>query len=147
MSGGRFSYMDSALKNEIFSWSLGDNYKPGIDDVFEDDEISELVWDVLDLIHEFDWYKSDDTAEDDYLRAKVKFKSKWFARNRKKYIANLIDEKLDCFKTELYKNFCLDEKGFEKILSEKNKERGSDDYYEDFSTYLSKILNKEGELT
>lgn len=146
MSGGLFNYMDSSLKNEMFSWSDDNRYRPGVDNTFEDDEISELIWDVMDLIHEFDWYRSSDTDEDSYLEAKIKFKSKWFTRNRKKYIANLIDEKLNNFKVELYKNFCLDEKSFKNIVSEKNKERGSEDYCADFNTYLSKRLKEEGEL-
>ena len=37
MSGGRFDYIDSRAKNEIFGWG----YKPT--NVFEDREISELV--------------------------------------------------------------------------------------------------------
>ena len=49
MSGGHFEYLDSRLKEEIFGWTD----KP--ENVFEDREISELVFDVLDLIHEFDW--------------------------------------------------------------------------------------------
>ena len=49
MSGGRFNYMDSTIKNEIFGWTN----KPI--NVFEDREISELVWDVFDLIHSYDW--------------------------------------------------------------------------------------------
>lgn len=46
MSGGRFDYKDSSLKGEIYGWTD----KPS--NVFEDREISELVWDVLDLIHD-----------------------------------------------------------------------------------------------
>lgn len=42
MSGGRFNYLDSQLKHEIFGWTD----KPS--NVFEDREISELVWDILD---------------------------------------------------------------------------------------------------
>ena len=38
MSGGRFDYVDSRLKGEIFGWS--DRFS----NVFEDREISELLW-------------------------------------------------------------------------------------------------------
>lgn len=62
MSGGRFNYMDSSLMDEIFGYSE----KPR--DVFEDMEISQLVWDVLKLIHDFDWYASGDSGEDDSIR-------------------------------------------------------------------------------
>lgn len=48
MSGGHFNYKDSELKNEIFDW------EEKVTNQFEDLEISELVFDVLDLIHEYD---------------------------------------------------------------------------------------------
>ena len=58
MSGGRFDYLDLSLKNEIFGWS------EKCYNVLEDVELSELVWDVLDLLHDYDWYISGDTEED-----------------------------------------------------------------------------------
>ena len=73
MSGGRFDYKDSILKDEIYGWAD----KPI--NVFEDREISELVWDVFDLIHDFDWYTSGDTCKETYLKAKSDFKKKWFS--------------------------------------------------------------------
>lgn len=57
MSGGRFNYADCNLKSEMFGW-VDEPYN-----VMEDDEISELVWDVLNLIHDLDYYQSGDTAE------------------------------------------------------------------------------------
>ena len=71
MSGGHFNYLDSQLKSEIFGWT--NRYS----NVFEDKQISALVWDVLDLIHEFDWYKSGDNGRDTYLEAKSDFKKKF----------------------------------------------------------------------
>ena len=56
MSGGHFEYLDGRLKDEIFG------YENKVKNVFEDREISELVFDVLDLIHEFDWYYSGDAG-------------------------------------------------------------------------------------
>ena len=44
MSGGHFDYIDSRAKNEIFGY--GDKWW----NVFEDREISELVWDIFNLI-------------------------------------------------------------------------------------------------
>ena len=63
MSGGRFEYADMTAKNMIFDYDKCTN-------VFEDREISELVWDMFDLIHEFDLYKSGDTDKSNYLKAK-----------------------------------------------------------------------------
>ena len=98
MSGGRFDYKDSALKNEIFGW--GD--KPS--NVFEDREISELTWDLLDLIHEFDWYSSGDTGKEDYLKAKDKFENKWLG-NRGVRVKTIIDEAVRDLRAELYETF------------------------------------------
>lgn len=103
MSGGRFDYKDSSLKNEIFGWTD----KPT--NVFEDKEISELVWDVLDLIHDYDWYASGDTNEKTYLEAKTDFKKKWFG-NREERIRKIIDDTVNDCKTELYKTFGFDRK-------------------------------------
>lgn len=98
MSGGRFEYADSRLKNEIFGWSDAPH------NVFEDREISELVWDVLELIHEYDWYASGDTGEESYLKAKEAFKKKWFG-DRDVRVQRIIDESLKECKDELYKTF------------------------------------------
>ena len=103
MSGGRFEYKDSALKNEIFGWFAD---KPT--NAFEDREISELVWDVLDLIHEFDWYISGDTDKDKYLKAKSEFKKKWFS-NRGVRVRHIVDDAISQCKTELYETFGLEE--------------------------------------
>lgn len=104
MSGGRFEYTDSRLKNEIFGWSDAPH------NVFEDREISELVWDVLELIHEYDWYASGDTGEESYLKAKEAFKKKWFG-DRDVRIQRIIDEALKECKDELYKTFGFEESG------------------------------------
>ena len=95
MSGGHFNYKDSSLKNEIFDYVN----KPS--DVFEDMEISHLVWDVLELIHDYDWYVSGDTGPGDYHAAKEKFKEKWFKTDRSERLTKIIDEKLDDVREEL----------------------------------------------
>lgn len=102
MSGGRFDYVDSRLKDEIFGWTD----KPG--NVFEDREISELVWDVLDLIHKYDLYASGDTSKETYLKAKAEFKKKWFS-NRGVRVRRIVDDALKQAKDELYETFGLDE--------------------------------------
>ena len=85
MSGGRFEYADMTAKNMIFDYDKCTN-------VFEDREISELVWDIFDLIHQFDWYKSGDTDKSDYLKAK----------------RALIDEAVAELKQELYETYDLE---------------------------------------
>lgn len=89
--------MDSSLMDEIFGYAD----KPR--DVFEDMEISELVWDVLELIHDFDWYASGDTGEDDWLKAKARFRKKWFETARKDRLKRIIDNRVEEVRQELYK--------------------------------------------
>ena len=107
MSGGRFNYTDSTLKGEIYGWTNEPH------NVFEDREISELVWDVLNLIHDYDWYASGDTCKETYLKAKVEFKKKWFS-NRGVRVRRIVDEAIEQCKNELYETF-----GFDDPLTEK----------------------------
>jgi hypothetical protein len=100
MSGGCFDYKNSMLKNEIFGW----RDKPT--NVFEDREISELVWDVLDLIHDYDYYVSGDTCKETYLKAKSEFKKKWFS-NRDVRVRHIVDTAIEEVKQELYETFNL----------------------------------------
>lgn len=101
MSGGYFDYKDNNLKMEIFGW--GD--KPR--NVFEDREISELVWDVLNLIHDYDWYISGDTCKDTYLKNKANFKKKWFS-NRGVRVRHTVDTAIRELRDELYETFNLE---------------------------------------
>ena len=112
MSGGRFDYVDSRLKGEIYGWAD----KPS--NVFEDREISELVWDMLDLIHEYDWYASGDTCKETYLKAKSDFKKKWL-NNRGVRVHRIVDDAIEQCKNELYETFGVkDEYPIEKGCAE-----------------------------
>ena len=112
MSGGKFDYADQQAMSEIFGF--GD--KPR--NVFEDKEISQLVWDVFNLIHEFDWYSCGDTSEENWLKAKNEFKKKWLKQNQSDRVKRIVDDALSETKAELYKTFALELKGTE---SEKNR--------------------------
>ena len=99
MSGGYFDYKDRDLKTEIFGWDKEHA------NVFEDREITKLVLDVLNLIHEFDWYKSGDTDEKYYLRAKKTFKEKWLESPVEVRAKKIIDEAIEEVREELYKTY------------------------------------------
>ena len=103
MSGGRFDYQDFYLKNAIFD---GATYPKN---VFEDLEISKLVFDVLDLIHDYDWYISGDTRRETYLIKKEEFKKRWFGNNEVR-AKEIVDERINELRTELYETFGLREK-------------------------------------
>lgn len=75
ISGGHFSYADQTARSEIFNY-CGDS--KNVPNVFKDKEISEIVWDVFELIHDFDWYVSGDTGEGQWNKAVHEFKEKWF---------------------------------------------------------------------
>ena len=94
MSGGIFNYADGNLKSEMFGY--GD--KPI--NVMEDDEVSELVWDVLNLIHDLDYYQSGDTCRETYIESKKEFKKKWFG-NRKIRIEKIVDKKIERLREEV----------------------------------------------
>lgn len=98
MSGGHFNYRDSALKNEMFGWAD----RPT--NVLEDRELSELAWDLLDVIHAYDWYKCGDTCKETYLKAKNEFKKKWLS-NRGVNVRRIVDEAVTELKAELYETF------------------------------------------
>lgn len=103
MSGGYFDYLDDRLKSEIFGYCCEE-----AKNIFEDREISQLIWEVLDLIHEFDWYKSEDTCKDKYLEEKAAFKKRWFS-NRGVRVKRIVDESVADLKRELYETFNIKE--------------------------------------
>lgn len=99
MSGGHFNYQDDSLKSEMFGWSDKRDSNP-----MEDVELSQMVYEILDLIHELDWYKSGDSNENDYLEAKCNFKNKWLRNeNYNDVIKGLIEEEFENKKQELLK--------------------------------------------
>lgn len=95
MSGGHFNYKDSDLKNEIFDWADRPTNQ------FEDLEISRLIFDLLDLVHNYDWYISGDTGRESYLEAKKAFKSKWLKGERSDNLEAIIDTRLAEVRDEL----------------------------------------------
>lgn len=98
MSGGHFEYADDRLRYAIFGY--GDRYYNAL----EDREISELVWDVLNLLHDYDWYASGDTCEETYLKAKIAFKKKWL-NNRGVRVRRVVDDAIEEIRKELYKTY------------------------------------------
>ena len=101
MSGGNFNCVDATLRDEIYGWSETWH------NVFEDREISELIWDILDLIHDYDWYVSGDTSKETYLKAKADFKNKWF-NNRDVVVKRVVDTAIEEVKAELYETYGIE---------------------------------------
>lgn len=105
MSGGRFEYLNEQLKETIFSCWRGSEVPPR--NVFEDFEITELVWDVLELIHDFDWYASGDTCEETWIKKKTEFKRKWLDK-RGVRVKRIVDTAIDELRAELYKTYGIE---------------------------------------
>lgn len=100
MSGGLWSYRDEDLKTEIFGYTN----KWNGENVLEDLELSEMLYDMFSLLHEYDWYKEGDTNESKYLKAKKKFKDKWL-NNSNVRVQKVIDTAINGLKQELYKTY------------------------------------------
>lgn len=116
MSGGRFNYMDRTICTEIFD-EYADYDLEGLKDlkdarkrvrrknVFEDVEISELIFDVFCLIHSYDWYASGDTGEDTYRKDVDYFKRKWFGKTAKQRAEKVTKDAIEEFTDDIRKIF------------------------------------------
>ena len=118
MSGGYFDYRNDYMKTDIFGYEFNADYgedafkNQNVPNVFEDREISELIADIFDLIHSFDWYRSGDTGKDTYLKDKKMFKNKWLS-NRGVRVRTIVDNAIDNLKEELYETYGINGEGEE----------------------------------
>lgn len=95
MSGGHYGYKDGGLLEEMYPHSYwnSDDKRNSLDNPFEDQLISQLMFDLLKLTHDLDWYKSGDTQEETYLKEKTIFCQKWFGPKRsQKVVEGLVRE-------------------------------------------------------
>ena len=124
MSGGRWDYGQCNLGYDMYPQSdvcygLGEDtkYREYTKSVkaarstnpMGDKQISELVYDVLCLIHSCDWYLSGDTCENQYLEDVKFFKQKWLKIKPEDAIKAEIDKSIGEAKDELYKSFGITE--------------------------------------
>ena len=87
MSGGAWDYA---------SYKLDDLARQ-----VEDKEISALMKDLAELVHDEEWYESGDYGRSDYLETLNKFKEKWFKSSREERLKGIINEELEHFKNRL----------------------------------------------
>ena len=105
MSGGTFNYHNDRLKDEIFPYSCNTSLKARSINPLEDRVISELVYDILELIHVYDYYAAADTGEDTYRAAVKDFKDKWLSKKfDKKYCKDFVTQQYE----QLYKEIMSD---------------------------------------
>ena len=105
MSRGHWNYRNEELANDIFGWrgSERKDFKGNAPDVFEDQEISNLIWDVFDLLYAADSFFCGDWGSNSYEETLNDFKKCWFKSKRTDRLKQIIDDKLESAKKELYK--------------------------------------------
>lgn len=116
MISGELSREINGFGHGIFGWDIDIDYdlnstEHKIDakkvrqrDPLEDEEISELLFDMFCLVHSYNWCSNDDISEEQY-RADVKtFKDKWFKRTPEERIESEIDKSLEEVRAQLYRD-------------------------------------------
>lgn len=93
MSGGSLNYLASNMSDALFRSRVEGLYKKTCDEgnariarilnPMHDRELSELMADVMCLLHALEWYESCDIGEESYKKYVNKFKAKWFMRTGK----------------------------------------------------------------
>ena len=113
MSGGSLNYLASNISDSLFSSRVEGYYKKICDNdnariarnlnPMHDRELSELMADVMCLLHALEWYDSCDIGEESYKKCVNKFKAKWmhrtendrlnsYAEDLKSYYEELVEE-------------------------------------------------------
>lgn len=106
MSRGFWDYKNEYLKDEIFGWMREGEKVPN---VFEDKEISEIIFDMFGLLYAFDSYKCGDWGEDSWLEEKSKFKNKWLSQTADDRVKRIVESSLAEMRNEIYKTFDVKE--------------------------------------
>lgn len=89
MSGGSYNYGYSTVEYTYVGEML-------------DSELNEMMKDLVEVLHDLEWYVDCDISEETYRETVTKFKSKWFKR-RKCDIEELVNEEFEKKKQELLK--------------------------------------------
>ena len=109
MSGGYFNYRNGALCEEIFSQSAhyglskSKSQKARQENPLQDRDISELVFDVLCLLHSFDYWQSSDICEETYRNDVKLFKEKWFKERNDSELKKELRQDLKSYMEKLLK--------------------------------------------
>lgn len=118
MSGGHWEYRNDYLADDIFGWSISPDYgedgfkkarKARSINPLEDKQLSEMLWDMLCLLHSYDWYASGDTCEETYRKDVAYFKKKWLKASAEEQTRREIDETIEEARKELYRTFGIED--------------------------------------
>jgi hypothetical protein len=91
MSGGSYNYMYCRINDEY------------VDRMF-DSQLNSMMKDLVDVLHDLEWWQSCDSSEERYRDTVRKFKKKWF-KQTKIDVQKQIESKLKQTKDELLKEF------------------------------------------
>lgn len=89
MSGGSMSYIYSSVEEYCVGY-------------MEDAEMNDLMKDLVEVLHDLEWWQSADTSEENYRQTLAKFKKKWFGSNREERLKGYIDKQIAETKSQLY---------------------------------------------
>ena len=109
MSGGHWEYKNYDLANEIFGYDIDSPKKARKANPLKDAELSELVYDILEILYSADYCFSGDTSRQDYLNDVKKFKEKWLGKDAPDRIKRNIDEELEIARENLYESLGVED--------------------------------------
>lgn len=92
MSGGSFDYMYSRVEQTY----VGE---------MRDPEMDALMKDLVEVLHDLEWYVSADYSRKDYQETLDKFKAKWFKQSREERLRAIVKE--ECSKLERKLMCCI----------------------------------------
>lgn len=91
MSGGSYNYEFGRIEDEY----VGKMY---------DSQLNAMMKDLVDVLHDLEWWQSCDSSEERYRDTVRKFKKKWF-RQTKIDVQKQIESEFERTKSELLKEF------------------------------------------
>ena len=89
MSGGSYNYVYNRVLTEC-----ADN--------MYDAEMNDMIVDLCEVLHDLEWWQSDDISEEQYRETLNKFKVKWFRTDRVDRLKEYIDEQIGVVRSQLY---------------------------------------------
>lgn len=88
VSGGSHNYICYRIEEELCGQ-------------MEDKEVNDLIADIVQLVHDLEWYHSSDTSREEYTESVRAFKEKWFKQSRTQRLRNYVDKAVEELKEEL----------------------------------------------
>lgn len=120
MSGGSLNYLASTMCDSLFGYKTDRDYEMICNNdnariarnlnPMHDRELSELMADVICLLHALEWYDSCDIGEETYKECVNKFKAKWLKRTEKDRLNSYLEDL-----KSYYENLLEEFKGEENV--------------------------------